>query len=115
MRLNNSSQLAGFAKRDDLKFFLREICDIEYVHEPMLAPTQEMLDRYKKLRGNWTDYEREFLALMAERRIEREISPDLFAAPAVLLCSEHQAEHCHRRLVVEYLLEKWGDVTGRHI
>jgi len=113
--LNNSSQLAGFAKRDDLRYFLREICDIEYVHEPLLAPTQEMLDRYKKLKGDWSAYEREFLELMAERRIEQEISPSIFATPSVLLCSEHTAEHCHRRLVVEYLLDKWGDVAGRHI
>lgn len=115
VRLNNVSQLAGFAKREDLQFFLQEICDIEYVHEPLLAPTQEMLDRYKKLKGAWSDYEREFLHLMAARRIEQEISPSLFAAPAVLLCSEHTAEHCHRRLVAEYLREKWGDVVASHI
>src|SRR5687767_14092717 len=70
VRLNNVSQLAGFAKRDDLKFFLRVICDAEYVHEPRLAPTQEMLDAYKKSGGSWADYERAFLTLMGERRVE---------------------------------------------
>jgi uncharacterized protein (DUF488 family) len=115
VRLNNVSQLAGFTKRDDLEFFLREICDAEYVHEPILAPTQEMLDTYKKAKGSWADYEKEFLALMAERQIEKEIDPTLFAVPAVLLCSEPTAEHCHRRLVVEYLQAKWGDVKCTHI
>jgi uncharacterized protein (DUF488 family) len=115
VRLNNSSQLAGFAKRADLEYFLKEICDIEYVHEPLLAPTQEMLDRYKKHKGAWPDYEREFLALMAERRIETEIPPSLFASPSVLLCSEHAADHCHRRLVAEYLQEKWGELGVEHL
>src|SRR5919198_1030195 len=106
IRLNNSSQLAGFAKKEDLAFFLREICGIEYLHEPLLAPTQDMLDAYKKQKGSWSDYEQRFLALMRERRIEESIDPKLFAIPTVLLCSEATAEHCHRRLVLEYLREK---------
>ncbi len=70
IRLNNSSQLAGFAKRQDLAYFLKEICAASYHHEPLLAPTQEMLDKYKKQKGDWPTYEKEFLALMAERQIE---------------------------------------------
>ena len=64
VRLNNVSQLAGFAKRDDLKFFLKEVCGMDYVHTPDLAPTQEMLDEYKKLKGDWQTYEKRFLDLM---------------------------------------------------
>jgi uncharacterized protein (DUF488 family) len=108
VRLNNVSQLAGFAKRDDLAYFLNEICGIDYVHEPLLAPTQEMLDDYKKHKGSWQEYERRFLALMAERRIEESLTRDLFAVPTALLCSEATSEHCHRRLVLEYLQERWG-------
>lgn len=115
VRLNNSSQLAGFAKRDDLSFFLKEICAAEYVHEPMLAPTQEILDAYKKRKGDWSEYEPRFLALMAERRIEERLSPASFALPTVLLCSEDTAEHCHRRLVLEYLQSKWGGIRVRHL
>jgi uncharacterized protein (DUF488 family) len=115
VRLNNVSQLAGFSKRDDLAYFLREICGADYVHEPLLAPTQDMLDRYKKAKGAWADYEREFLALMNERKIEERIDPSLFAKPAVLLCSEPTAENCHRRLVVEYLKDKWQDVEFTHL
>ena len=115
IRLHNSSQLAAFAKKEDLPFFLQEICQIEYIHEPLLAPTQDMFDRYKKQKGSWADYERCFLALMRERRVEERISPKLFEIPTVLLCSEVTAEHCHRRLVLEYLSEKWGNLDIIHL
>ncbi len=114
VRLNNVSQLAGFAKRDDLQFFLREICDIDYVHMPLLAPTQEMLDEYKKGGGDWHLYERRFLELMASRSIEDEISPDVLEG-ACLLCSEHKPHKCHRRLVAEYLRDCWGEVAIEHL
>lgn len=111
VRLNNVSQLAGFAKRDDLAYFLQSICGIEYWHETLLAPTQEMLDAYKKHKGDWDEYETRFLNLMRERQIETALDRALFAVPTVLLCSEPTPEHCHRRLVVEYLQEKWGDIV----
>ena len=116
VRLNNTSQLAAYAKRDDLKFFLRAICDAEYEHEPLLAPSQEMLDAYKKHKGSWELYEAQFLQLMADRQIELHVDRErLESMPTVLLCSEHTAEHCHRRLVIEYLQEKWPNVTARHL
>lgn len=114
VRLNNVSQLAGFAKRDDLRYFLRAIGGIDYAHEPKLAPTQEMLDSYKKDGGDWADYERRFLALMTERRIEETVTR-LELEGACLLCSEDKPKHCHRRLVVEYLLRKWGDIEVQHL
>jgi|SRR5450759_3302493 uncharacterized protein (DUF488 family) len=115
VRLNNVSQLAGFTKRDDLAFFMRAICDAEYRHEPLLAPTQEMLKAFKKRKGAWTDYENSFLQLMAEREIEKNLDRSMFGTPTALLCSEPTAEHCHRRLVLEYLREKWGDLEIRHL
>ena len=116
VRLNNSSQLAGFAKRDDLAFFLKEICDAEYVHEPdLLAPTNELLKGYQSKELGWSEYEDRFLALMAQRRIEARLSPDMFSKRTALLCSEHTAERCHRRLVVEYLDRHWGGVTAVHL
>lgn len=115
VRLNNSSQLAGFAKRDDLAYFLRELCGAEYVHEPLLAPTPEMFAAYKKNGGDWGEYERRFLDLLSERQIEEKLGRDLFAAPTVLLCSEPTAEFCHRRLVLEYLGEKWGEMEMKHL
>lgn len=106
VRLHNTSQLAGFAKADDLIFFLRKICGIEYVHDTLLAPTVEMLNAYKKKKTDWETYERDFLALMRNRQIECYLTPEVLDG-ACLLCSEAKPHHCHRRLVVEYLNEKW--------
>ena len=115
VRLNNSSQLAGFTKKEDLPFFLKEICGAEYIHEPLLAPTQDVLDDYKKRKGSWQDYERRFLQLMEQRRIEEKIDRKLFEVPTALLCSEATAQHCHRRLVLEYLSRKWGNIKAVHL
>jgi uncharacterized protein (DUF488 family) len=115
VRLNNSSQLAGFTKKEDLPFFLKELCGAEYIHEPLLAPTQDLFDAYKKKKGSWQEYEQRFLALMSERKIEERIDRSLFEVPTVLLCSEATAEHCHRRLVLEYLRDKWDGMVIIHL
>ena len=114
VRLNNVSQLAGFAKRPDLEFFLREICDMDYVYLPDLAPTQDILDKYKKNKGDWNVYEQEFLELMRQRRIEDTVPRELLA-DGCMLCSEDKPHHCHRRVVAEYLREKWGDIDVVHL
>jgi len=114
VRLNNVSQLAGFAKRNDLRYFLKTLCGIEYAHRPELAPTQEMLDAFKKERGQWADYERQFLELMASRHIKQTLPRDSVQG-ACLLCSEDKPHHCHRRLVAEYLKGKWGDLQILHL
>ncbi len=113
-RLNNVSQLAGFTKKDDLRFFLREINGIDYVHRPDLAPTKEILDEYKKNGGDWSTYERKFMELMALRRIEEKVPKELIDG-GCLLCSEPTPEHCHRRLVAEYLRSRWGDLEIIHL
>ncbi len=115
MRLKNTSQLAGFAKRDDLEYFLREICGAEYHHEPILSPDKELLDGYTKKTIPWEEYESRFLALLGQRRVEESLDRELFDVPTVLLCSEPTAEHCHRRLLAEYLASKWGDVRIVHL
>ena len=107
VRLHNTSQLAGFAKADDLAFFLEKIGGIQYVHNPLLAPTDPMLKAYKKERGDWGAYEERFLELMAERQVEKRLKPEMLDG-VCLLCSEDKPHHCHRRLVCEYLNEKWG-------
>lgn len=114
VRLNNVSQLAGFAKKDDLAYFLKEICRMEYIHLPELAPTQELLDSYKKQGGSWRTYENQFLALMQQRRIEVSVAKEIIA-DGCLLCSEDQPDHCHRRLVAEYLKQHWDDVEIIHL
>ena len=115
IRLNNKSQLAGFAKQDDLRYFLKVICNAAYVHEPLLAPTQDILDAYKKKKGDWKDYEMKFMSLIANRKIEEKVDKQIFEIPSVLLCSEVAAQFCHRRLVAEYLQIKWGDVDIQHL
>ena len=115
VRLNNVSQLAGFTKKEDLKFFTKSICNIDYLHLPELAPTSEILDPYKKAKdGDWPLYERLFLELMRARRIESTVSREILDG-ACLLCSEEKPLHCHRRLVAEYLKEHWHDVEIEHI
>ena len=114
VRLNNVSQLAGFSKKKDLEYFLENLCHMDYVHVPSLAPTKDMLDDYKKKGGNWEDYERRFMRLMEERRIEEKLKPDMLE-DACLLCSEDKPHHCHRRLVAEYLKERWGNVEIEHL
>ena len=114
VRLNNASRLAGFARRADLPFFLERLCGAEYFHEPRLAPTREILDAYRK-GGGWLGYERAFLNLLRERRVEDTLDRDLFEVPTVLLCSEARADHCHRRLVLEYLDQEWDGIQAVHL
>src|SRR3954468_17343929 len=98
VRLNNKSQLSGFAKSVDLKYFLKTINSMDYLHEPLLAPTQDMLDAYKKEKGDWKTYELKFLTLMESRKVETRLDPTLFDG-GCLLCSEDMPHQCHRRLV----------------
>ena len=114
VRLNNVSQLAGFSKRDDLKYFLKEICEIDYIHLPILAPTQDLLDALKKDKGDWSVFEPAFLTLMKKREIEKQIDPAIIKG-GCLLCSEDKPHHCHRRLVAEYLRQHWGDLDICHL
>jgi uncharacterized protein (DUF488 family) len=113
VRLHNTSQLAGFAKADDLAYFLKKVGGIHYVHEPRLAPTDPMLKAYKKEKGDWRAYQERFLGLMSERQIESHFKPEMFDGTC-LLCSEATPHHCHRRLVCEYLNEKWSGALAVH-
>lgn len=106
IRVNNVSQLAGFAKRDDLKFFLSELCDADYIHLDELAPTKDILSDYQKKIITWDTYENKFIELISKRNIERTIDQSLLDN-GCLLCSEHKPHHCHRRLVVDYLNNHW--------
>jgi uncharacterized protein (DUF488 family) len=115
VRLNNSSQLAGFAKAADLPYFVERLVGASYEHEPRLAPTQEMLDAYKKRGASWQEYDTAFLALMAQRRIIDIFSPSEFDVRTVLLCSEATAECCHRRLVCEHFAAHWPGVKAVHL
>lgn len=113
-RLNNVSQLAGFTKRDDLEYFARELCGLDYRHELRLAPTAEFLSAYKKGGWPWSKYEEEYVGLIRGRRVEDVLEPAELDN-SVLLCSEATPEHCHRRLAAEYLAKAWGSVEIIHL
>ncbi len=114
VRLNNVSQMAGFAKKGDLEYFLNKICRMKYVHVPELAPTKEMLTAYRNEHHDWATYERQFLALMDERRIGKNGIKKTISS-GCLLCSEDKPHHCHRRLVAEYVQTTWRDVEIIHL
>ena len=114
VRLNNTSQIAGFAKARDLAYFLRAIAKIDYVHLPDFAPTQEILDDFKKNKRSWAEYERRFVDLMVERQITG-MAARLLRDGDCLLCSEHIPEHCHRRLVAEQIQKHSDNVEVIHL
>ena len=115
-RINNTSQLAGFTKRDDLEFFLDELLDARYEHRTDLAPTEQLLSAFKQKEISWDEYAESFLELMDQRRPDLLLDKELLArTPTALLCSEHQPDRCHRRLVVEYLAEAWPGLTPQHL
>jgi uncharacterized protein (DUF488 family) len=115
VRLNNTGQLAGFSKRDDLAYFLHALLGARYVHQPLLAPTDDLLTAYRRKALKWPEYERRFRDLLAQRRVEERLDRALFAQPSVLLCSEATAERCHRRLALEYLQQAWGELEIVHL
>lgn len=110
VRLNNTSQLSGFAKKPDIEYFLKELCNIDYIHDPSLAPTENLLNDFKNKKVNWENYEKIFSKLMEERQIDRHLKLIDFNIPTVLLCSETKADYCHRRLIAEFIKEKLGNI-----
>lgn len=112
IRLHNTSQLAGFTKRDDLRYFLRQIVNMEYHEVPILAPEDSFLTEYRKT-GDWAKYELSYLELIRQRQVEHHIDLSLFKDGVVLLCSEDEPDHCHRRLAAEYLVH--SVLSGTHI
>jgi len=114
IRLNNRSQLAGFAKKDDLEYFLLQINNIKYAHLVELSPTKEILDSFKNKKIDWDEYERQFNKLMKTRKIELLMSNELNDGDC-FLCSEDKPQHCHRRLVAEYLKNILGNIKITHL
>ena len=113
-RLNRTSQLAGFAKQDDLSFFLERIGGISYQVEALLAPTADILDAYRHKQIGWDEYARRYLDLLVARRVEHRIAlHDLDRT--CLLCSEATPEHCHRRLAADYLAQAVGGLDIVHL
>lgn len=115
VRLNNVSQLSGFTKKNDLIYFLKELCNADYIHVPELTPTKLILDAYKNKEMTWDIYADKFTNLMAQRNIEKSIDKQILDG-GCLLCSEHLPHHCHRKIVVDYLNRHWGmDLKVTHL
>jgi len=117
IRLNNSSQLAGFTKQKDLQYFLKTIAKIDYIHDIKYSPTKDILDNYKSGKISWEDYKVKYYNLISARKVE-----DIFKnsvqgkySNICLLCSESQATNCHRRLLAEYLKSNLNDVKIVHL
>lgn len=114
-RLNNSSQLAGFSKKDDLKYFTKEILGADYFHWEDSAPDKEMLDAYKKKVIKWDEYAREYESMLKKRRIESQLDAVL-GEFSCLLCSEAKPHYCHRRLLADYINRcKGSGLVVRHL
>ncbi|VUT28178.1 MAG: hypothetical protein SYNGOMJ08_00741 [Candidatus Syntrophoarchaeum sp. GoM_oil] len=114
IRLNNTSQLAGFTKKNDLEYFLKELCGIDYYHFKFLAPTKEIRDRYIEDK-EWNTYVSEYMELLKQREVLNKLDKSFFEKRTCLLCSEPTADHCHRRLLAEYLKEQWGGLKVVHL
>jgi len=114
VRLYNTSQLAGFTKKQDVEYFLQAIVGAEYIHLPIMAPTKQLLNDYKKGSINWQQYETQFKSIIAQRQIDKHITPQDMNM-ACFLCSEATADNCHRRLVAEYLAGLWPDISIIHL
>lgn len=114
VRLNNVSQLAGFTKKNDLHFFLKELCNIRYFHRPLYAPTKDVLDAYKKKEISWEEYETRYCDLLVQRQVSRTCDPDELNM-SCLLCSEPKADNCHRRLLAEYFKKSYGNLVIKHL
>ncbi len=115
IRLRPDGQLAGFAKRLDLPYFLEQLVDCGYRHMDRFAPTDEILTDYRRNR-DWSAYVRRFEALMDERDVPAAIDRALFEdCLCCLLCSEATPERCHRRLVAERLARAWSDTEVVHL
>lgn len=115
VRLNNTSQLAGFAKKPDLAYFLTGLFAVEYVELPELAPEADMLKAYRAGSLDWDGYAHAYLELLRARQVAKSLDRALFEPGIILLCSEPAPERCHRRLAVEHLRDAWGDVSITHL
>jgi len=114
IRLNNTSQLAGFTKRDDLEYFLKELCGINYHYFNFLAPTKGIRDAYNKER-NWEHYAKAYNELLESRNVLNDLDKSFFEKRTCFLCTEPSADHCHRGLLAEYLKKHWDEIEVIHL
>ena len=106
IRINRTSQLAGFAKEQDLEFFLPKLVGMQYQVWDDLAPTKELLASYRDKEILWEDFAQKYQDLIKVRgTLEKSSQTDF--ENAVLLCSEREPEKCHRTLLAELITKKF--------
>jgi len=110
IRRNNKSQLAGFAKENDLKFFLKQIANIKYIHLSEFAPDEILLKNYRSKKIDWNQFEEKYLDQIEKYENWENFDIDLLQ-DGCFLCSEYSPSKCHRRLLAEFFLKKFGDKT----
>ncbi len=116
-RINNVSQLAGFTKSDDLKYFLKAIGNIDYIYRPDFAPTKELLKEWRDGTISWEQYEEQYMSIQEKRGTYKNFLADFEKYEKIcILCSEATPEHCHRRLLAEKLEKEFpNDIKVIHI
>jgi uncharacterized protein (DUF488 family) len=115
-RLNNTSQLSGFAKKNDLQYILENFLDIKYVHDLSLAPTPDILNDFKKKKITWEDYKIRYDNLLKKREVQNRINEILGLGTTIcFLCSEHRPEHCHRSILVDFIKQYSGEIEVNHL
>ncbi len=107
IRINKTSQLAGFAKGSDLPYFLRISAGITYETMENLAPAKELLISYRSKEVSWEVFEDSYLRQIKSSDSLNTLNPKDFEN-ACLLCSEHTSDRCHRRLLANELHKLWG-------
>ncbi len=115
VRLFQNPENTNFAKAVDLERSLTQHTYAKYFHEPLLAPTEELLHDYFQKGVSWKTYEKRYLEILKGREVEARLSKEIFSPTSALLCAEHEPDHCHRRLALEYLRRHWGDLEIIHL
>lgn len=101
IRLNNTTQLCGFSKMNDLKFFLKRILNIEYEYISDFAPTKDIMVSYRENK-DWNKFKTDYLKLLENRKVKESYQNYDFRNTC-FLCSEDDADNCHRKILSEFL------------
>ena len=114
VRLYNSTQLAGFSKSSDLKYFLEKICGCDYIALKQLAPNPSLFENYKNGKTTWNEYEKIY-----NKFLDTQANLDFFYAfknkRICILCAESTPEHCHRRLIAQKISKTYDNVKITHL
>ncbi len=105
VRLNNKGQLAGFTKERDFKYFL-SLFKIDFIHLINFAPTKGLRNSYHS-DWNYEIYKNNYIKLLNSRdAVTNLVKLNLPYNNICLLCSEPEADKCHRSVAAEEISKK---------